>query len=56
MGLKRDEHAEAMARLEYGGDAHESADRSDEQSDVTDGIPVNGPEIETIEMWRQPGR
>ena len=41
IGLKRDEHAEAMAKLEYGGDAHESADRSDEQSDVTDGIPVN---------------
>jgi hypothetical protein len=30
IGLKRDEHAEAMAKLEYGGDAHESADRSDE--------------------------
>ncbi len=52
--LQRDEDAEAVSKLKDGGDAHESADGGDDQPQVADGVTVDRPTVETIEMRRQP--
>ena len=52
--MKRDKDAEAMTELEHSNNAHESANHGDDQPEVTDRITVDGPTVETIEMWRQP--
>src|SRR5438477_12589126 len=54
IGLQRDEDAEPGTELKDGGDAHESADSSDDQPRVADSVAVNRPMVEMIQMRRQP--
>lgn len=54
IGLYRDKDAEPVTELKDGGDADEAADRGDDQPQVADGVAVDRPAIETIEMRRQP--
>ena len=54
IGLERDKDAEAVAELEDGGDAHESANGGDDQPKVADSVAVDRPTVETIEMRREP--
>ena len=53
--LQRDKDAEAVAELEHGGNAHESADGGDDQPQAADSVAVDRPTVKTIEMRRQPG-
>jgi len=55
IGLQRDEDAEPVAKLKDGGYSHESTNGGDDQPQVADGVAVDRPAIETIEMRRQPG-
>jgi len=55
IGLQRDEDAEPVAQLKHRGDADESANGGDDQPEVADGVAVDRPAVETIEMRRQPG-
>ena len=54
VGLERDKDAEPVAELEDGGDAHESANGGDDQPQVANGVAVDRPIVETIEMRREP--
>ena len=55
IGLQRDEDAEPVPQLKDGGDAHESANGGDDQTEVADSVAIDRPAVETIEMRRQPG-
>jgi len=52
--LHRDKDAEPVAKLKDGGDAQESANGGDDQSEVADSVAVDRPTVETIEMRWQP--
>jgi hypothetical protein len=54
IGLERDEDAEPVTELKDSGEAHESADRGDDQPGVTDRFAVDRPTVEMIQVRRQP--